>query len=58
MIYMPPWLGKYFWVNFDFSEKCWKFLLNMLKSKARVDGVFTTFTADSLLGPSKRTQQW
>ena len=27
MIYMPPWLGKYFWVNFDFSETCWKTLL-------------------------------
>ena len=20
MIYMPPWLGKYFWENFDFNE--------------------------------------
>ena len=27
MIYMPPWLGKYSWVNFDFSETCWKTLL-------------------------------
>ena len=27
MIYnMPPWSGKYFWVNFDFSETCWKTL--------------------------------
>ena len=20
MTHMPPWLGKYFWVNFDFSD--------------------------------------
>ena len=27
MIYMPPRLGKHLWVNFDFSETCWKTLL-------------------------------
>ena len=27
MIYTLPWLGKYFWMNFDFSETCWKTLL-------------------------------
>ena len=27
MIYIPPWLKKMFWVNFDFSETCWKTLL-------------------------------
>ena len=27
IIYMPPLLGKHFWVNFDFSETCCKTLL-------------------------------
>ena len=27
MIHMPPWSGKYFWVNFDSSETRWPYYI-------------------------------